>query len=65
MDKLTSVYNALYNLSVSVAIIIKGSVKGVEFYFACRSQDAAPLAGKILESTLKSNFPGIDTWSQR
>ncbi len=60
LDKLTSVYNALYNLSVSVAIIIKGSVKGVEFYFACRSEKAAPLAGKILESTLKSNFPGID-----
>ncbi|MBR1433106.1 DUF87 domain-containing protein [Ruminococcus sp.] len=60
LDKLTSVYNALYNLSVSVAIIIIGSTNSVKFYFATRSEQMAPLAGKILESTLVSNFPGIE-----
>lgn len=60
LDKLISVYNSLYNLSVSVAIITKGSVSGVKFYFAVRSDDAAPLAGNILESTLTGNFPGIE-----
>lgn len=60
LDKLISVYNSLYNLSVTLAIIIKGSVKGVNFYFAVRSNDAAPLAGSILESTLRGNFPGIE-----
>ncbi|MCM1218538.1 MAG: DUF87 domain-containing protein [Lachnospiraceae bacterium] len=60
LDKLTSVYNALYNLSVSVAIIIMGSKKEIKFYFATRSEQIAPLAGKILESTLRSNFPGIE-----
>lgn len=59
-DKLTSVYNALYNLSISVGIFIKGTPKDVRFYFATRSDTTAPLAGKVLESTLKSNFPGIE-----
>lgn len=60
LDKLTSVYNALYNLSVSVALFIVGTAKGVGFYFATRSEQIAPLAGRILESTLRSNFPGIE-----
>lgn len=59
-DKLTSVYNALYNLSVSVAIYIIGSRHEVELYFITRAEEIAPLAGKILESTLRSNFPGIE-----
>ncbi len=63
LDKMTSVYNALYNLSVSVAIFIIGTLKEVKFYFATRSENIAPLAGKVLESTLKSNFPGIELTS--
>lgn len=59
-DKLMSVYNALYNLSVSVAVFIKGTCNDVNFYFATRSEKTAPLAGKILESTLISNFPGVE-----
>lgn len=59
LDKLISVYNSLYNLNVSVAVILKGTPKNVHFYFAVRSEDAAPLAGEILASTLRSNFPGI------
>lgn len=60
LDKLISVYNSLYNLSVTLAVIIKDSVKGVNFYFDVRSNDAAPLAGSILESTLRGNLPGIE-----
>lgn len=60
LDKLTSIYNALYNLSVSVAIIIIGCPKNVKFYFATRSEQNAPLAGKIIESMLHSHFPGIE-----
>ena len=58
-DKLISVYNALYNLSVTVGLFIKGSVYSVEFYFATRAEEAA-LAGDILEASLLGNFPGID-----
>lgn len=58
-DKLTSVYSALYNLKATVAVFIKGTKREVEFYFACRSNTVAPLAGEVLESTLISNFPGI------
>ena len=60
VDKLTSVYNALYNLSISVAIFIIGTEKDAKFYFAVRAEQIAPLAGRILESTLRSNFPGIE-----
>ncbi len=60
LDKMISVYNSLYNLTVTLAVIIKGSVTGVQFYFAVRSNEAAPLAGSVLESTLIGNFPGIE-----
>ncbi|MCD7764115.1 MAG: DUF87 domain-containing protein [Lachnospiraceae bacterium] len=60
LDKLTSVYNALYNLSVTVAVILTGTPSSVGFYFTTRSEKIAPLAGKVLESTLRSNFPGIE-----
>lgn len=60
LDKLTSVYSALHNLSVSVAVFLIGDARGVSFYFATRSERIAPLAGRILESTLRSNFPGIE-----
>lgn len=60
IDKLTSVYNALYNLSVSVAVYLVGDKTGVKFYFATRSETIAPLAGQILESMLHGNFPGIE-----
>lgn len=58
-DKLTSVYNALYNLSISAALFLVGDARGVSFYFAVRSQEYASLAGQVLESMLYSNFPGI------
>lgn len=59
-DKLVSVYSSLYNMSATVAVYLRGMRDSVEFYFACWSEYAAPLAGEILESTLVGNFPGID-----
>ena len=58
-DKLTSVYNALYNMSAAIAVYILGRGSYVEFFIAVRSEIAASVAGQILESTLESNFPGI------
>ena len=58
-DKLISVYNALYNLSITVGLFIKGSPNRAEFYFATRAEESA-LAGEILESSLRGNFPGIE-----
>ena len=62
-DKLISVYNALYNMSVTVGLFIKGSVYSVEFYFSTRAEEAT-LAGDILEASLLGNFPGIDLKNQ-
>lgn len=59
-DKLVSVYSSLYNMSATVAVFIRGMRNSVDFYFGCRSEAAAPLAGEILESTLVGNFPGIE-----
>lgn len=59
-DKLISVYNALYNLSVTVGMFVRGTTSHAEIYFATRSENIAPLAGKVMEATLKGNFPGID-----
>lgn len=59
-DKMTSFYGALHNLSTTAGLFIRGMKDSVEFYFACRSNDAAPLAGEIMYSTLVGNFPGIE-----
>lgn len=58
-DKLISVYNALYNLTITVGVFIKGSAYSAEFYFATRAEDAN-LAGDVLQTSLIGNFPGID-----
>lgn len=60
IDKLSSVYNALYNIGATVAIYIVGTLTETKFYLLTRSEDAAPLAGEVLESTLHGNFPGMD-----
>lgn len=57
-DKLVSVYNALYNLSITVGMFIRGSEYGVDFYLTTRSADAK-LACDILKASLNGNFPGI------
>lgn len=58
-DKLMSVYSALHNLNSSVALIIDSDGDKVHFFMGIRSDDNTAVAGDILESTLKGNFPGI------
>ena len=58
-DKLMSVYSALHSLNSSVALIIDSDGQKIKFYMGIRSEQNCSIAGDILESTLKGNFPGI------
>lgn len=58
-DKLMSVYSALHNLNSSVALIVDSDGNKVRFLMGIRSDENTAVAGDILESTLKGNFPGI------
>lgn len=59
VDKLKSVYSALHSFGSAVALIIDSDGNGIRFYVGIRSFDNASIAGDVLESTLKGNFPGI------
>ena len=54
-----SVYSALHSLNSAVALIIDSDGEKIRFYMGTRSEQNSSLAGDILESTLKGNFPGI------
>lgn len=58
-DKLMSVYSALHSLNSAVATIINSDGDKVRFYIGVRSDINMSIAGDVLESTLKGNFPGI------
>ncbi len=58
-DKLMSVYSALHSLNSAVAVIIDSDGNKVSFYIGVRSDQNTSIAGDVLESTLKGNFPGI------
>lgn len=58
-DKLMSVYSALHSLGSAVALIINSNGDKVRFYIGVRSDINTAIAGDVLESTLKGNFPGI------
>lgn len=58
-DKLKSVYSSLHSLNSSVALIIDSEGEKIKFFIGIRSEQNASIAGDILESTLKGNFPGI------
>lgn len=58
-DKMMSVYSALHSLDSSVALIIDSDGNEAKFYMGIRSENNAAIAGDVLESTLKGNFPGI------
>ena len=59
-DKLVSIYGALYNIQSAVAIIIQSSGSEVNLYLCARSDDNPYLAGSLLESAFKGNFPGSE-----
>lgn len=58
IPELSNLYNALYNLNISSAVIVKGTLSGVELYIAVRAHDSE-VAGKLLKASLESNLPGI------
>lgn len=58
-DKLKSVFSALHNLGSAVALMINSDGNAVRFYMGIRSEKNVSVAGDILESTLRGNFPGI------
>lgn len=58
-DKMMSVYSALHSLNSSVALIIDSDGNEAKFYIGIRSDTNTSIAGDVLESTLKGNFPGI------
>ncbi len=62
-DKLKSVYSALHSLNSSVALVIKSDGNAVRFFIGIKSLANAAIAGDVLESTLKGNFPGISCYS--
>ena len=58
-DKLKSVYSALHSLESSVVLVINSDGGSVHFYIGIISSSNIAIAGDVLESTLKGNFPGI------
>ena len=58
LDKLISVYSALYSLEASAVLVIHSGTQAVSFYLGIRSEENASAAGAILESSFNGNFPG-------
>lgn len=59
MDKLISVYSALYNVGATIGMMIRGTESDTEFYFVVRHDADVESSKDVLISTLNSNFPGI------
>ena len=57
-DKLISVYSALQNLESTGILIIESNEEGIEFFIGIRSVESAATCGKILEKSIKGNYPG-------
>ncbi|WP_459479212.1 ATP-binding protein [Clostridium saccharoperbutylacetonicum] len=57
-DKLISVYSALQNLESTGVLVIESNENGIEFFLGVRSIDNAATCGKILEKSIKGNYPG-------
>lgn len=58
-DKLMSVYSALHSLNSAVALLICSDGEKIRYYIGVRADINTSIAGDVLESTLKGNFPGI------
>lgn len=59
MDKLISIYSALYNVGATIGMMIKGTGYSTEFYFIVRHDTDVESSKDVLIGTLNSNFPGI------
>jgi hypothetical protein len=63
-DKLASVYGAIHSIRSTLTLLIKSTTESIEFYVGIKNDGAANLtaatAGMVLQSALKSNFPGSE-----
>ena len=59
LDKLMSVYSALYNLGSTVALVLNSDGNTTKLYMGIRSEENISVSLDVMQSTLKGNFPGI------
>lgn len=59
MDKLISVYSALYNVGATLGIMLKGDKSTTSFYFIVRHDADVESSREVLIDSLEANFPGI------
>lgn len=59
MDKLISVYSALYNVSATIGLLLQGKHSTTDIYFVIRQDADVESSKDILIGTLNANFPGI------
>jgi len=59
LDKLISVYSALYNVGATIGLLIQGNKSTADIYFVVRQDADVESCKDILIGTLNSNFPGI------
>lgn len=59
-DKLVSVYSALSNYGSSALLVLFSDTEGVKFYLGTRCINQPNTAKKILQDSLRGNFPGIE-----
>ena len=64
-DKLVSVYNGLSNFGSSALLTIISDRDDVKFYLGTRDAHQPDVAGRILEKSLRGNFPGIEMKEQK
>lgn len=58
-DKLVSVYSALSNFGSTALLVLFSDSSGVKFYLGTRDTQRPEVAKKILQKSLRGNFPGI------
>lgn len=59
-EKLTSVYSALNGIGGIVALIIKSDGKNTQLYLGTHTSGDGKLAGELLQSNIKGQFPGCE-----
>lgn len=63
-DKLVSVYSALSNFGSTALLVLFSDSNGVKFYLGTRDMKQPNIAKKILQKSLRGNFPGIEIKEQ-
>lgn len=63
-DKLVSVYSALSNFGSTALLLLCSGGEGVRFFLGTRHDRQPDVARKILQKSLRGNFPGIEMREQ-